>query len=103
MKNINNKIENNIKSFEKTNTNRSENIISGVNELSFSQTRLGSEIVWFSTLQTASYLDLSVQAVLNMTSNGKLPYYKLGRRNRYKKSDLDMILEANRKGPLYGN
>jgi excisionase family DNA binding protein len=59
--------------------------------------------IWFSTEQAANYLNLSVNALLNMTSNGKVPYFKLARRNRYKKADLDSLLERNRKGPRNGN
>ena len=55
--------------------------------------------IWFTSIQTAGYLNISVQALMNMTSNGKIPYRKLGRRNRYNKSDLDHLLESNRKGP----
>lgn len=87
-----------------TSTNRSQNGLSNQSELTStarSSLKFQLDNVWFSTLQTANYLDVSVQALLNMTSNGKIPYYKLGRRNRYKKLDLDNLLESNRKGPEY--
>ena len=87
-----------------TSNNRPQNIIPNEVELSLpiaSSLKFESDNVWFSTIQTANYLDISVNALLNMTSNGKIPYYKLGRRNRYKKLDLDHLLESNRKGPVY--
>lgn len=45
-----------------------------------------SSTVWFTTIQAANYLDISAQALQNMVSAGKMPYYKLGRRNRFKKT-----------------
>ncbi len=57
--------------------------------------------IWFTTEQAARYLGLSTQALLNMTSNGRVPFYKLGRRNRYKKAELVRLLESNKKGPNY--
>ena len=85
--------------------NSSENSFNHQTEVhSFLQSSLKTEsVVWFSSAQASTYLDITVQSLMNMTSNGKLPYYKLGRRNRYKKSDLDLLLESSKKGPKYGN
>lgn len=49
--------------------------------------------------EAAKYLTIPYQSLLNMTSNGKVKYYKLGRRNRYLLSDLKQLLLANQRGP----
>ncbi len=56
----------------------------------------GSE--WLDTVEAAKFLRVSVATLRNMTSNGLIPYYKLGRRNRYKRSDLRSLLLQNRRG-----
>ena len=56
--------------------------------------------------ETAEFLSVPYQSVLNMSSMGKLPYYKLGKRNRYLVSDLKQLLLSERRGPeggAYGN
>ena len=59
---------------------------------------LSMEKVWMTTEEAASYLRISAPTLRNLTSNGKIPVYKLGRRNRYLKSDLDKLLEATKRG-----
>lgn len=56
----------------------------------------GSE--WLNTVEAAEYLRTSPAALRNMTSNRAIPYHKLGRRNRYKRSDLRSLLLQNRRG-----
>lgn len=58
---------------------------------------------WLTTEGAAKYLQVSVQALRNMTSNRKFPYYKLERRNRYKLEDLQKFLLKNPRGGFYGN
>lgn len=53
---------------------------------------------WLNTVEAADYLRTSPAALRNMTSNGAIPYHKLGRRNRYKRSDLRSLLLQNRRG-----
>jgi excisionase family DNA binding protein len=57
---------------------------------------------WLNTEEAASYLTLSPGALRNLTSNGGVPYYKLGRRNRYRIDDLRALLFKNKKGEFYG-
>lgn len=57
---------------------------------------------WLNTKEAADYLRLSEQALRTMTSNGKVPFYKLGSRNRYCRDDLDQILLSNKRGGFYG-
>ena len=52
---------------------------------------------------TALYLKIPVQTVRNMTSNGKLPYYKFGRLVRYRICDLRRLLLDQARGVHYGN
>lgn len=58
---------------------------------------------WLTTEGAASYLKVSVGTLRNLTSNGHVPYHKLGNRNRYLLEDLRNLLLKNRRGILYGN
>lgn len=53
---------------------------------------------WITTAEAAAYLGLTVGVLRNMTSNGQVPYYKLGNRNRYRVVDLRALLLAQRRG-----
>lgn len=53
---------------------------------------------WMTTEQAAKYLGLSAGALRNMTSNGQVPYHKLGRRNRYHVVELRRLLLSQRGG-----
>lgn len=53
---------------------------------------------WMDSVEAAEYLRLSVGALRNLTSNGHVPFYKLGNRNRYLKSELQNLLLKNRRG-----
>jgi excisionase family DNA binding protein len=57
---------------------------------------------WFTTEQAARYLGLSEAALRNMTSNGQVPYYKLGRRNRYRVPELRELLLSRKRGGIHG-
>ena len=56
---------------------------------------------WFSTKEAADYLRISPKTLLNISSNGKVKYYKLGRRNRYLESDLARLLLGAPRGGYY--
>lgn len=58
---------------------------------------------WLNSEEAASFLRISVKALRNMTSNGRLPFYKLGRRNRYRRVELESILHSQKRGKHYGN
>ena len=53
---------------------------------------------WMTTEQAANYLGLTVGALMNMTSNGQVPYHKLGRRNRYLVVELRRLLFSQKRG-----
>ena len=55
-------------------------------------------IEWLTTKEAADYLRLSTKSLLNLTSNGKVQYYKFGRRNRFLLSDLKRLLLAEPRG-----
>lgn len=56
------------------------------------------KIEWLDSEEAANLLRISVKALRNMTSNGQLPFYKLGRRNRYRKDELEAQLLSQKRG-----
>lgn len=53
---------------------------------------------WLNSLEAATLLKVSVAMLRNMASSGQIPFYKLGRRNRYKRSELEALLHKNKRG-----
>lgn len=58
---------------------------------------------WMTTSEAADYLRVSASRLLNLASNGEIPFYKLGRSNRYLKTELDELLLSQPKGERHGN
>lgn len=58
---------------------------------------------WMNSAEAAQYLRISEKTLMNNCSCGRIPYYKLGRSNRYLKSELDRLLLSNKRGGNYGN
>ena len=58
---------------------------------------------WLDSKEAAIYLRLSTKVLLNLTSDGKIRHFKLGRRNRYRKSDLRELLLSEPRGEQDGN
>lgn len=58
-------------------------------------------IEWLDSEKAAAYLGISVATLRNMASNGQIPFYKLGRRNRYRKDELDSLMLKSRKAKLW--
>ena len=56
------------------------------------------KFIWLDSREAASYLRISVKTLMNLSSNGAIPFYKFGRRNRYLKEELDQILLQNKRG-----
>lgn len=54
--------------------------------------------IWFNSEEAAEFLKIDRGTLLNFVSNGIVPYYKLGRSNRYLKSELEKMLRTNPKG-----
>lgn len=65
--------------------------VSTNNNKFFDNFKSGEE--WLSTAEAAAYLKISPSVVHNMCSNGTLVYHKLGRRNRYLRDDLRVLLK----------
>ncbi len=59
--------------------------------------RLESE-QWLTSPEAASFLRVSVATLRNLASNGRVPFYKFGRSNRYRMADLVKMLLSNKKG-----
>ena len=58
---------------------------------------------WLNSKEAAEYLRISQATLRNMTSNGRLPYCKLGRSNRYSLQELESLLLKNKRGVIHGN
>jgi excisionase family DNA binding protein len=50
------------------------------------------------TAEAASFLKITERSLLNMCNRGEVPYYKLGERNRYFKSELIQLLSSQPRG-----
>ena len=48
---------------------------------------------WLTSDEAAQYLKISIKTLMNLSSNGQIHYYKLGRLNRYKKSELAKLIK----------
>lgn len=59
-----------------------------------------SDKEWLSTAEAADYLGIPIGSLRNLTSNGKLPYYKVPgtRLNRYLRTELRELLLRERRG-----
>jgi len=57
---------------------------------------------WLTTEEAAEYLGISTATLHNLCSNGKVPYYKWQRCNRYLTHELRNILLAQKRGGSYG-
>lgn len=65
---------------------------------------LGSSLTteWLSTEEAAAYLRIPVKSLRNLTSNGRIPFYKLYNLNRYRVDELQRLILSNKRGPIYG-
>ena len=57
---------------------------------------------WLTTVEAAWYLGISPAHLRNLSSMGKVPYYKFGRNNRYLESELRELLLSQPKGVRNG-
>ncbi|WP_373998701.1 helix-turn-helix domain-containing protein [Bdellovibrio bacteriovorus] len=58
---------------------------------------------WLDSVEAAAYLKVSLGALRNMTSNGQVPFYKMGKRNRYRIEELRQLLLSQKRGASNGN
>ena len=66
------------------------------------QTRSLTNEEWLDSVGAAAYLKITLGALRNMTSNGQIRYYKMGRRNRYRIEELRELLLSNARGVRNG-
>lgn len=62
-----------------------------------------SEDYFLTTDEAAEYLRISTASLRNMTSSGKITYYKLFGRNRFLLSELKKLVLSQKRGPIYGD
>jgi excisionase family DNA binding protein len=48
--------------------------------------------------EAATFLGISTRTLHNLCSSGQIPYYKFGRRNRYKKTELENLILTEARG-----
>jgi len=58
---------------------------------------------WLTSQEAAKYLGISTAQLMNLTSSGKVPYYKFGRSNRYLVSELRELLMSHPRVERHGN
>ncbi|MBY0471522.1 helix-turn-helix domain-containing protein [bacterium] len=54
--------------------------------------------VWLNTQEAARYLRISPQALRNHVYRGDVPFYKFRRSLRFKRTELDRLLEGTKQG-----
>lgn len=65
---------------------------------------LFDNLIWLNTKEAAELLRVSPNSLRIMVCRGEIPSYKLGKRLRFKKSELDELLESSKtEGGFYGN
>lgn len=55
---------------------------------------LFEKLIWLNSNEAAQYLRVSTAALRVMIYRGMIRPHKLGRRNRFKKDDLDRLIES---------
>lgn len=61
------------------------------------------EIKFVDSKKAADYLDISTKRLFNLTSCGKIPYYKFGKSNRYSLEELKRLIEKEPRGVRDGD
>lgn len=59
--------------------------------------------IWLDSREAASYLRLSVNSLRIRVMRGQIPAYRLGKRLRFKRSELKCLVENSLKGGSYDN
>lgn len=57
---------------------------------------------WMDSREAADFLRISLATLRNLTSAGTVPFYKLGRRNRFRREELEALLLQNKRGKVWG-
>ena len=61
-------------------------------------TKYLEEIRFVNSKKAAEFLDISIKRLFNLTSCGKIPYYKFGKANRYSLLELKKLIEKEPRG-----
>jgi excisionase family DNA binding protein len=56
------------------------------------------KLEWLTSQEAADHLRINKKRLLNLTSYGRVPYFKFGRTNRYLRQELDRLLLDKPKG-----
>lgn len=65
---------------------------------------LFDNLIWLNTKEAAEFLRISPNSLRIMVCRGEIPSYRLGKRLRFKKSELDKLLESSKiEGGFYGD
>ncbi len=59
--------------------------------------------IWLDSKEAASYLRLSVNSLRIRVMRGQIPFYRLGKRLRFKRSELKSLVENSLKGGSHDN
>lgn len=54
---------------------------------------------YLTSKEAQEYLKVSSVTLWRLVKEGQIPVYKIHNRNRYRRTDLDSFMEANRVGP----
>jgi excisionase family DNA binding protein len=49
---------------------------------------------WLNSEEAARFLKIDKPTLMNLVSNGRIPYFKFGRSNRYLRSELENMLRS---------
>lgn len=52
-------------------------------------------LIWMDSIEASTYLRISIGSLRNMVSFGHIKSYKLGRRLRFKREELDKAMELS--------
>jgi excisionase family DNA binding protein len=84
------------KTLNKCTSDGRSNIISTINTSP-------SEDCFLTTEEAAEYLRISTASLRNLTSSGKITYYKFFGRNRFLLSELKELVLSQKRGPIHGD
>ncbi len=54
------------------------------------------------TDEAAAFLGITPGSLRNLVSQGRVPYYKFGRLNRFRRDELAQLLLSDKRGGTYG-
>lgn len=84
-------------------TDECANLCSEKNSISCECSLKSENAEWLTSKEAAKYLCLPIGSLRNLTSSGKIPYYKFGRLVRYRLVELREILLMNKRGGSNAN